>query len=84
VINYLPIAGAAAVIVLGVMIKLAFTLFTPPDDIYSVSIINTNLLRFLSLHFCCDTPANSAPLCRPPPQHYRMLVLMARLFHSGA
>jgi len=29
-----------AVIVLGVAIKLAFTLFTPPDDIYSVSIIN--------------------------------------------
>lgn len=29
-----------AVIVLGVSIKLAFTLFTPPDNIYSVSILN--------------------------------------------
>ncbi|MEQ1706520.1 MAG: sulfite exporter TauE/SafE family protein [Rickettsiales bacterium] len=32
--------GLFAIIVMGIAIKLAFTLFTPPADIYSVSIIN--------------------------------------------
>ncbi|MEK6746909.1 MAG: sulfite exporter TauE/SafE family protein [Pseudomonadota bacterium] len=32
--------GLFAIIVMGIAIKLAFTLFTPPADIYNVSIIN--------------------------------------------